>query len=154
MRLTHPPFIIIPNRTPEHILDCISRTEMPGETPEDVSDRIDSLASLVRKQDIDVGEPPSSTAVKNYRGDSNLRRANIFVQFKLLLRRSIRENFRNKSTLIIKLVQQVSLGIIYGTIYHLGDDQASIMDRFGLLSLIAIGGSNMAMVSTVSTVSI
>lgn len=135
--------------TPEHILDCISKTEMPGETPEDVSDRIDSLASLVRKQDIDVGQPISSTAVKSYRGDSNLRRANIFVQFKLLLRRSIRENFRNKSTLIIKLVQQVSLGLIYGTIYHLGDDQASIMDRFGLLSLIAIGGSNMAMASTI-----
>merc|ERR1712021_293045 len=74
---------------------------------------------------------------------------NIFVQFKLILRRAIRENFRSKATLMIKLVQQISLGLIYGTIYRLGDDQASIMDRFGLLSLIAIGGSNMAMASTV-----
>jgi ABC-type multidrug transport system ATPase subunit len=135
--------------TAEHVLDCISKMEQPGETPEDASDRIDSLASLARKQDIDVGELPASTAVKKYRGDSNLRRANIFVQFKLLLRRSIRENFRSKATLIIKLVQQVSLGLIYGTIYHLGDTQASIMDRFGLISLIAIGGSNMAMASTI-----
>jgi len=135
--------------TAEHILNCISRSELPDESPEDASERIDLLASLALKQDIDVGELPASTAVKTYSGDSKRSGANIFVQFKLLLRRAIRENFRSKSTLIIKLVQQISLGLIYGTIYHLGDDQSSIMDRFGLLSLIAIGGSNMAMASTV-----
>jgi len=135
--------------TAEHVLNCISRSELPGESSEDVADRINHLASLARKQAIDVGDLPESAGVKNYGGDTNLRRANIFVQFKLLLRRSMRENFRSKSTLIIKLVQQISLGLIYGTIYSLGDDQASIMDRFGLLSLITIGGSNMAMASTV-----
>lgn len=135
--------------TAEHILNCISRSELPDESPEDVSKRIDHLATLAQKQEVDVGEIPASTIVKNYSGDSNQCRANIFVQFKLLLRRAIRENFRSKATLIIKFVQQLSLGLIYGTIYSLGDDQASIMDRFGLLSLIAIGGSNMAMASTV-----
>jgi ABC-type multidrug transport system permease subunit len=130
-------------------LDCVSRSELPGESPEDASQRIGRLATLAHKQVIDIGELPASTAVKNYNGDSNQPRANIFVQFKLLLRRAIRENFRSKATLMIKLVQQISLGLIYGTIYHLGDDQASIMDRFGLISLIAIGGSNMAMASTV-----
>ena len=136
-------------RTAEHVLNCISTSELPGESSEDVSERIDHLARLAQKQEIDVGILPASTAVRNYSGDSNQCRANIFVQFKLLLRRAIRENFRSKASLIIKLVQQISLGLIYGTIYRLGDDQASIMDRFGLLSLIAIGGSNMAMASTV-----
>ena len=130
-------------------MNCISRSELPGETPEDVSKRIEKLATLAQKQDINVAKQKASTAVKNYSGDSNQCRANIFVQFKLLLRRAIRENFRSKATLIIKFVQQISLGLIYGTIYHLGDDQSSIMDRFGLISLIAIGGSNMAMASTV-----
>lgn len=87
--------------------------------------------------------------MKRYGGDTYARKANIFVQFKLLLRRSLRENFRSKATLIIKTVQQVSLGLIYGTIYQLGMNQASVQDRFGLLSLIAIGASNMAMASTV-----
>ena len=135
--------------TAEHILNCISRSEMPGESQGDASRRIDRLASLARKQTIATIDSPSSTAAKTYAGDSGVCRANIFVQFKLLLRRAIRENFRSKATLVIKLVQQISLGLIYGTIYHLGDDQASIMDRFGLISLIAIGGSNMAMASTV-----
>lgn len=135
--------------TAEHVLNCISGSELPDENPEDATKRIDRLATLAQKQEIDVGVSLASTAVKTYSGDSNQCRANIFVQFKLLLRRAIRENFRSKATLMIKLVQQISLGLIYGTIYHLGDDQASIMDRFGLLSLIAIGGSNMAMASTV-----
>lgn len=135
--------------TAEHVLNCISRSELPGESTEDVAKRIESLASLAKQQDIDIGKLSESTVVKNYCGDSKTCRANIFVQFKLLLRRAIRENFRSKATLIIKLVQQISLGLIYGGIYHLGNDQSSIMDRFGLLSLIAIGGSNMAMASTV-----
>jgi ABC-type multidrug transport system ATPase subunit/ABC-type multidrug transport system permease subunit len=134
--------------TAEHVLNCISRSEMPGETAEDVSARIDNIASLAEKQKVDMGKTVDG-AVRSYHGGSNMRRANIFVQFKLLLRRSLRENFRGRAALIIKLVQQVSLGLIYGSIYHLKDDQASIMDRFGLLSLIAIGGSNMAMASTV-----
>mmetsp|Transcript_12686 Transcript_12686/g.29979 ORF Transcript_12686/g.29979 Transcript_12686/m.29979 type:complete len:750 (-) Transcript_12686:1177-3426(-) len=135
--------------TAEHVLNCISGTRLPGESSKDVSERIDHLAALAQKQVIHVGEIPAYTAARNFSGDSNHCRANVFVQFKLLLRRAIRENFRSKASLVIKLIQQISLGLIYGTIYHLGDDQASVMDRFGLLSLIAIGGSNMAMASTV-----
>jgi hypothetical protein len=149
--LTHYPSIFL--RTAEHILDCISKLQLPGEGPDDASARINRLASLAREQDIDIGVhssiTPSSKSMKRYGGEAHVRRANIFVQFKLLLKRALRENFRSKSTLIIKTVQQVSLGLIYGTIYHLGMNQASIQDRFGLLSLIAIGASNMAMASTV-----
>lgn len=54
-----------------------------------------------------------------------------------------------QAAIIIKVVQQVSLGLIYGGIYTLGDNQASVMDRFGLLSLIIIGATNMAMAGTI-----
>ncbi|KAG7340164.1 FHA modulated ABC efflux pump ATPase/integral membrane protein [Nitzschia inconspicua] len=136
--------------TAEHILDCISKLPLPGESPDDTHARIERLAFLAREQQFSIGaERSDSKAMKRYGGDAHVRRANIFVQFKLLLRRSLRENFRSKATLIIKTVQQVSLGLIYGTIYTLGMNQASIQDRFGLLSLIAIGASNMAMASTV-----
>jgi ABC-type multidrug transport system permease subunit len=131
-------------------LDCISNSQLPGEEPDDAPARINRLASLARQQDINiVAKSSGSKAMKRYGGDTHVRRANILVQFKLLLQRSLRENFRSKATLIIKTVQQVSLGLIYGTIYSLGMNQASIQDRFGLLSLIAIGASNMAMASTV-----
>lgn len=40
---------------------------------------------------------------------------------------------------MIKAVQQVTTALVYGGIYQLGLNQASIMDRIGLLSLIAIG---------------
>ena len=43
----------------------------------------------------------------------------------------------------------VTLGIIYGGIYTLKDDQAGIMDRYGLLSLVVIGATNMAMAGTI-----
>jgi ABC-type multidrug transport system permease subunit len=134
-------------------LDCISKLLLPGESPDDALARINRLASLARQQDIDIGVhssvTPSSKSMKRYGVEAYVRRANILVQFKLLLQRALRENFRSKATLIIKTVQQVSLGLIYGTIYQLGMNQASIQDRFGLLSLIAIGASNMAMASTV-----
>ena len=130
-------------------MDCISNLQLAGESSTDPHDRINRLAELAAKQKIDIGASPSSASVKKYGGDSHVRRANLWIQFKLLLKRSLKENFRSKSTLIIKLVQQVSLGLIYGTIYQLGMNQASVQDRFGLLSLIAIGASNMAMASTV-----
>ena len=130
-------------------MDCISNLQLAGESSTDPHNRINRLAELAAKQKIDIGASPSSASVKKYGGDSHVRRANLWIQFKLLLKRSLKENFRSKSTLIIKLVQQVSLGLIYGTIYQLGMNQASVQDRFGLLSLIAIGASNMAMASTV-----
>lgn len=136
--------------TAEHILDCISKLQLPGETLVDVDSRLIRLAALANEQVIPLGVAMSAgNNVKRYGSDAKTRRASGFVQFKLLLRRALRENFRSKSTLIIKTVQQVSLGLIYGTIYQLGFNQASIQDRFGLLSLIAIGAANMAMASTV-----
>uniref|UniRef100_A0A7S0CAU6 ABC transporter domain-containing protein n=1 Tax=Proboscia inermis TaxID=420281 RepID=A0A7S0CAU6_9STRA len=75
--------------------------------------------------------------------------ANIFKQFRLLMVRSLQEVFRGKATLLIKVTQQITLGLIYGGIYQLGNNQASIQDRVGLLSLVAIGITNMAVAGTI-----
>ena len=40
---------------------------------------------------------------------------------------------------------------VYGGIYSLGNTQSSIQDRFGLLSLVAIGAGNLAIASTIRT---
>jgi len=77
------------------------------------------------------------------------RASNIFTQFKLLFIRSLKETFRGKATILIKAVQQVTTALVYGGIYQLGLNQASIMDRIGLLSLIAIGTMNLSMASTI-----
>ena len=43
------------------------------------------------------------------------------------------------------------VALVYGGLYTLGDNQASIQDRFGLLSLVAIGAGNLAIASTIRT---
>ena len=51
-------------------------------------------------------------------------------QFKLLLTRALKEVSRGKGAMIIKIVQQVTLGAIYGGIYKVGDNQVSFDIRF------------------------
>lgn len=134
--------------TAEHILDCISKDLLPGESEEDAVARLEHLAAIANSEQIDIGK--ATGKVQKFAGDSHGGpKANIFVQFKLLMSRALKENFRGKAKLIIQTVQQVSLGIIYGGIYKIGTNQASVQDRFGILSLIAIGSSNMAMASTI-----
>jgi len=138
--------------TAEHILDCISRLPMEDETDEDAHERLEHLAARAREAPIDLGiaKDISSMAVKSFRlGSGRGPRANPLRQFRLLFKRSIREVFRGKLTIVLKLVQQVSTAVIYGGIYSLGTNQASIQDRVGLLSLIAIGSANMAMAATI-----
>jgi len=107
------------------------------------------------------------------------RRANVLTQFALLFGRAWREVARSKAALIIKATQQacwdpagrrrpncrdaaarvtavppraqVMISLIYGGIYSLGNTQSSIQDRFGLLSLVAIGAGNLAIASTIRT---
>jgi hypothetical protein len=51
------------------------------------------------------------------------------------LRRSLSEAVRGKAALVIKVVRQVSLGLIYGGIYKLGNDQ-SLDSRLNWPSLV------------------
>jgi len=140
--------------TAEHVLDVISRTIGGQLEKEESTKRLEIIAKEAISLSSNVKVSSSDVAVlsKRYR-NSSLKKpsANIFRQFRLLLSRSFKEIIRGKASIIIKIVQQVSLAVIYGGIYKLGDNQASVMDRYGLLSLIAIGGMNMAVATTIRT---
>jgi ABC-type multidrug transport system permease subunit len=140
--------------TAEHILDCVSADLLEGETAEDAANRMERLAKYAANQNIDLGV--ANTASDSNRqlqrfssGLSHRPRSSLLTQFRLLLQRSFREISRGKLVLFVKLVQQVTTALIYGGIYSLGTNQASIQDRFGLLSLIAIGTANMAIAQSI-----
>lgn len=139
--------------TSEHILDCISRAPLENESEVEADARMERLAAAASARPIDLGKIDKSTdKVKMIKHMGVMARggpaASIFTQFRLLMKRSFHEITRGKAALTIKFVQQFTLGLIYGGIYSLGTDQASIQDRFGLLSLIAIGSANTAVAST------
>lgn len=138
--------------TAEHILDCISRSPIGDETEQEAIDRMDGLAARARDADVNLGKvgKDASKGIQRFTSSSlSGPKANLMVQFRLLFGRSIREIARAKVTIILKLVQQISTALIYGGIYSLGTNQASIQDRFGLLSLIAIGSMNMGLAATI-----
>lgn len=107
---------------------------------------MERLAEQAERSTTVVEQTDSPAVAVSTRG---VPQAGVVKQFGALFGRSLREVFRAKKTLILKMVQQVTIGVIYGGIYSLGNDQASIQDRFGLLSLIAIGSANSAMAATI-----
>lgn len=133
--------------TAEHILDCISKFPIGSESSQDAERRLENLAARA-SQAVMVHTDNVSQKRKMVNNNGGVR-AGIITQFRLLLGRALREVFRGKTTIVLKLVQQISTALIYGGIYNLGTNQASIQDRFGLLSLIAIGGMNMAVAQTI-----
>lgn len=151
--------------TAEHVLDCVSRVVGADADAEKASvERIEAIAKAARKQvdalelatkfeqngEHNVTSKKAAKKMKHIVDRSHMHPGvNIFRQFRRLLGRAMQETVRGKAAIIIKIVQQVTLGVIYGGIYTLGDNQASIMDRFGLLSLIVIGATNMAMAGTI-----
>jgi len=145
--------------TAEHVLDCISRTNGGTEEEKESDARLQHLSksAITATFPINVGNKVV-VATKHHHHKYRMLKfgakkkgpaANIFKQFRLLLSRAFNETLRGKTSIVIKVVQQVTLGAIYGGIYKVGNDQASINDRFGLLSLIAIGGMNMAVAGTI-----
>jgi len=139
--------------TSEHIMDCISRQPIEDETMEQAIARVDKLAQAAAsfnlpEKDSHKGDSDELTNNKSHQSTATTThrrgpKAGILRQLVLLLKRSFREVTRGKTAILVKTVQQVTLGLIYGGIYKLGTDQASIQDRFGLLSLVAIGSANM-----------
>lgn len=142
--------------TAEHILDCITHEPLEGETEVEASSRIQRLSRMAATKSIDLGietDDGESSASRDMQHFSRQHRggprANILTQFRLLLQRSFRETTRGKLVIFVKLAQQITTALIYGGIYNLGTNQASIQDRFGLLSLIAIGTANMAVAASI-----
>lgn len=150
--------------TAEHVLDCVSPATGADDEIQRISEeRIEKIATQAiqhsrefvtfngdEKDDNGVAIQKSPKKMKHIINKTSAHPGtNVFRQFKLLLGRSCQELLRGKTAILIKIAQQVSLGVIYGGIYTLGNDQASIMDRFGLLSLIVIGATNMATAGTI-----
>ncbi|GMH88740.1 hypothetical protein TrVE_jg1002 [Triparma verrucosa] len=75
-------------------------------------------------------------------------RSGFLRQTRILLGRSFKEAWRSRGSTIIKSITQVSIALIYGTLYHINNNQASIYDRFGLLSLVSIGTLNLSLAGT------
>mmetsp|Transcript_28601 Transcript_28601/g.42821 ORF Transcript_28601/g.42821 Transcript_28601/m.42821 type:complete len:712 (+) Transcript_28601:100-2235(+) len=144
--------------TAEHVLETISPVTGSSEAEKESMERLEKLSdyATAHVKDIVIRDPKHAQKksgneehTKHLVMAHSTRGAGIIRQFKLLIKRAFNEQLRGKAAIIIKTVQQVSLGVIYGGIYHLGNNQASIMDRFGLISLIAIGAANMAMAGTI-----
>jgi len=109
--------------TAEHVLDCISLDmDEQGDPLQESEDRLDNLATKARAEEINLGidqKDHSIEVVHERRGP----KASLIRQFQLLLNRAVRETFRGKGAILIKAVQQITLGIVYGGIYHLGVNQ-------------------------------
>lgn len=134
--------------TAEYVLECISRVPRMDEADADAHKRVLTLAENAKnaqKTDLGVkGEDDKKLEHYSVQQSRHGPRANIFKQFGLLLKRAGREVLRGKGVIILKTVQQITVSLIYGGIYKLGTNQASIQDRYGLISLTAIGSANMA----------
>lgn len=136
--------------TAEHILDCVSRMT---EDQENSDKRLDHLANEAQKitQTISSGLS-SNTKDKPLRFasyDKARRIVGPLKQFRLLIKRALKEEARGKTSMIIKIVQQVSLASIFGGIYRLGRNQQSVMDRFGLIALLGTVVTNIGLATTV-----
>jgi hypothetical protein len=124
--------------TAEHILDCVSRVVGADAEAEKQSEkRIETIAAAADRHarewvSFDAAEGAEAQQVERKMKHivdltTTHPGTNIFRQFKLLFGRSIQETLRGKAAIIIKVVQQVSLGLIYGGIYTLGDNQVSLL---------------------------
>ncbi len=112
--------------TAEYVLDCISRTNGGPEEQKKSTERIEYIASEASRQlqNFHVG---NNSVERHHKLKLVSRKtgpaSGILRQFKLLLTRALKEVSRGKGAIIIKLVQQVSLGLIYGGIYKVGNNQ-------------------------------
>ena len=80
----------------------------------------------------------------------NFRPAASFItQTRLLIKRNFKEIIRGRGALIIQCITQIMTAGIYGVLYKLKDNTSSVFDRYGLLSLVAIGTLNLGMASSI-----
>lgn len=134
--------------TAEHILSCVSRSNSGDQARKDSEVRINRLSGNALKctssafPETSAEKGPCAIQAKHASLPEPL------LQYKRLLGRSLQEVFRGRNVIKIKAIQQFAMGAIYGSIYKLGNNQASIMDRVGLISLILCGTTSMAMTQT------
>ena len=134
----------------EFVVDLVSG----GYEADQATARLDKFAAAaeprrrVRPAGAPGGQAAAASVARVARGAKRVASSGV-TQFRLLLKRAWREVARSRAALAIKVVQQLMIAVIYGGIYTLCDSQSSIQDRFGLLSLVAIGAGNLAIASTI-----
>ena len=136
----------------EHVVDIVSKGYGTEEQVRSYDERLLKFEAAAKKSS--SAASASSKAASSEAAVAKPERqkgAHIGTQFTLLFRRAWREVARSKAAVAIKVAQQVMVALVYGGLYTLGDNQASIQDRFGLLSLVAIGAGNLAIASTIRT---
>ena len=136
----------------EHVVDIVSKGYGTEEQVRSYDERLLKFEAAAKKSS--TAASASSKAASSEAAVAKPERqkgAHIGTQFTLLFRRAWREVARSKAAVAIKVAQQVMVALVYGGLYTLGDNQASIQDRFGLLSLVAIGAGNLAIASTIRT---
>lgn len=127
--------------TAEHVLDCVSRVVGADDESHRLSiEKIENIATQAVKhsrelvtfngdEKEDVKKSPKK--MKHIIDKTSAHPGtNVFRQFKLLLGRSVQELLRGRAAILIKIAQQVSLGLIYGGIYTLGNDQVRLFLHF------------------------
>ena len=135
----------------EFVVDLVSN----GYQPDSATERLAKFAAAAVKQHAAAARAAAAATAATVGvagsavGRARRMASSGLTQFGLLLRRAWREVARSKAALTIKVVQQLMIAVIYGGIYSLGTSQSSIQDRFGLLSLVAIGAGNLAIASTI-----
>jgi ABC-type multidrug transport system ATPase subunit len=132
----------------DHFLDVISVDFRTDELARASSMRRDALVQRFE----DKGAPDSGTcdaAMKTKPGNRRCERdatvndrpagQNFFVAFALLLRRSWREQTRDKTTLGIKYFMNTFFTLLFGVVYfRMGSNQTSLQDRTGILFFTAM----------------
>lgn len=112
--------------TAEYVLECISRVPRAEESEDDAHKRMLALADNAKTtQKIELGVDKDAETTEHYAvvAARHGPRASIFKQFRLLMKRAFTEAFRGKGVLILKTIQQVTIPLIYGAIYKLGNNQ-------------------------------
>eukprot|EP00475_Leptophrys_vorax_P003406 TRINITY_DN12009_c0_g1_i1.p1 TRINITY_DN12009_c0_g1~~TRINITY_DN12009_c0_g1_i1.p1 ORF type:complete len:643 (+),score=189.13 TRINITY_DN12009_c0_g1_i1:173-1930(+) len=152
----------------DHLLDIISVDYRSKEIELETKKRVDKFEAAYRdnmRDHFDGTKPellaaPSAaggeggTAAKGEDIDKILDiqpGASFFLQFKLLFMRSFKEVSRDKFATVIRLFQTLFFAILVGLIYlNLGNGQASIVSRVGLLFFLCINQAFGAMFGVIS----
>ena len=122
----------------EYVVDLVSTDFESQETIAASRARIDALAAKARRRRRRPSRRAAAARAARRRAAAAAGRGRGDA-VPITAARAWREVARSKAAITIKAVQQVMIAVIYGGIYSLSDSQASIQDRFGLLSLVAIG---------------
>ena len=126
----------------DHMLDIITNSAPPSEEHEDrdrpsaplqtePSTRLIALAKHLKTDSASrlQKEEPGSTIAEPKRQSSDARkRPSWFYQFKVLLRRSFKEQLRARTVMITQLIQSIFIAILIGLVFlQIGQSQSSII---------------------------